>query len=50
MLTAMLVALALLTAAALPVWSHSREWGYLPCSGIALVLLTLIAMHLLAMV
>jgi hypothetical protein len=50
MLTAMLVVLALLTAAALPVWPHSREWGYVPCGGIALVLLLLIAMHLLYMI
>lgn len=50
MLTAMITALALLTLAAAPVWPHSRQWGYVPAAGIALVLLTLLAMHMLYMI
>jgi Protein of unknown function (DUF3309) len=49
MLTAMLAVLALLIAVALPLWPHSREWGYLPAAGIALVVL-LLGMHALYMI
>ncbi len=50
MLTVMFVGLALVAAAALPVWPHSRAWGYVPAAGIALVLLLLVAMHMMYMI
>ena len=50
MLTAMIVVLTLVAVAALPVWPHSRQWGYVPAAGIALLLLTLVAMHMLYMI
>ena len=46
MLTALWIVLALLAILALPVWPHSRVWGYLPAGGIALLLLTLVLLHL----
>lgn len=36
----------LLAAAALPRWSWSRQWGYLPSAGLLLVALLVLAMHL----
>jgi len=36
--TILIVILVLALVAALPRWSHSREWGYAPTGGLGLVL------------
>jgi hypothetical protein len=42
--TFLFVALMILLVGTIPVWRHSRSWGYLPSSGlgIALVVLTIL--------
>jgi uncharacterized protein DUF3309 len=35
----------LLAAAALPRWSWSRQWGYVPTAGLLLVALLVLVMH-----
>ena len=35
----LLIVFALLMLGALPTWPHSREWGYYPSGGFALVLI-----------
>jgi hypothetical protein len=47
MLGIILVAVLLLAlVGALPRWSHSREWGYLPTGGVGLVLLIVVVLLL----
>ena len=43
----LVVVLALALVGALPRWSHSREWGYLPTGGVGLVLLIVVILLLL---
>jgi hypothetical protein len=45
--TILIVLLILLLIGALPRWSHSREWGYLPSGGLGLILLILLILVLL---
>jgi len=40
--TILLIVLVLLFVGALPRWSHSRTWGYVPSGGLGLVLLLLV--------
>lgn len=40
--TILLVILILLLLGALPTWPHSRRWGYVPSSGLALALLIVV--------
>ena len=42
----LIVVLVLLLVAALPRWSHSRQWGYFPGGLLGLVLLVVIIMAL----
>ncbi|MDT8441177.1 MAG: DUF3309 family protein [Desulfuromonadales bacterium] len=44
--TAVLVVVILLLLGALPIWSHSRQWGYFPSGGLALILLILLLLML----
>lgn len=40
--TILIVILLLVLFGALPRWSHSRNWGYLPSGGLGLILLIVI--------
>jgi len=44
--TIVLVVVVLLLLGALPTWPHSRQWGYFPSSGLALILLILLLLML----
>jgi hypothetical protein len=39
MMTALIAGLALLLIGSLPLWPHSRQWGYTPSGGIGVVLI-----------
>jgi hypothetical protein len=45
--TILVVFLIIALVGALPRWSHSREWGYLPTGGVGLALLVVIILVLL---
>jgi hypothetical protein len=45
--TILVVVLILALLGALPRWSHSREWGYVPTGGVGLVLLIVVILVLL---
>jgi hypothetical protein len=45
--TILIVILVLALFGALPRWSHSRDWGYIPTGGLGLVLVVVIALLLL---
>jgi Protein of unknown function (DUF3309) len=45
--TILVVFLLLALFGALPRWSHSRDWGYLPTGGLGLVLLVVVVLVLL---
>jgi len=45
--TILIVFLVLALVGALPRWSHSREWGYVPTGGLGLVLLVVVVLLLL---
>jgi hypothetical protein len=45
--TILVVFLILAFVGALPRWSHSREWGYVPTGGLGLVLLVVVILVLL---
>jgi hypothetical protein len=36
------IAVLVALVAALPIWPHSRKWGFYPISGIALVILVIL--------
>jgi hypothetical protein len=40
--TILIVVLLLALLGALPRWSHSRDWGYLPTGGVGMVLLIVV--------
>ena len=42
--TILLIVLVLLLVGALPTWSHSSNWGYLPSGGLGLVVLVLLVL------
>ena len=44
--TILLIVLVLLLVGALPTWSHSSNWGYLPSGGLGLVVVILLALVL----
>lgn len=48
--TILIVILVLALLGALPRWSHSREWGYMPTGGLGLVLLIVVILVLLGRV
>ena len=43
----LLILVVLLLAGALPMWPHSRKWGYYPSGGLGLVLLILLILVLM---
>jgi hypothetical protein len=45
--TILIVVLILLLLGVIPVWPHSRGWGYFPTGGLGLVLVILIILVLL---
>ncbi|MBI5593449.1 MAG: DUF3309 domain-containing protein [Deltaproteobacteria bacterium] len=45
--TILLVILILALLGIIPVWPHSRSWGYAPSSGVGLVVIILIILLLL---
>jgi hypothetical protein len=45
--TILVVVLILALLGALPRWSHSREWGYMPTGGVGLVLVVVVVLLLL---
>jgi hypothetical protein len=45
--TVLIVILILALLGALPRWSHSRNWGYVPTGGVGVVLIVVIALLLL---
>lgn len=45
--TVLIVILVLAVLGALPRWSHSKDWGYLPTGGLGLVLLIVVILLLL---
>jgi hypothetical protein len=44
--TILLIVLILMLVGALPTWPHSRGWGYLPSSGLGLIVLVLVVLLL----
>jgi hypothetical protein len=46
MLTILIVILVLMLLGALPSWSHSRNWGYMPSGTLGLVVLILFVLLL----
>ncbi|HVC18712.1 MAG TPA: DUF3309 family protein [Vicinamibacterales bacterium] len=46
MLAILFVILVVILLGVVPVWPHSRRWGYYPSSGLGLVLLVLIILML----
>lgn len=44
--TILLILLILLLLGAIPVWPHSRDWGYYPGGGLGVVLLIVIILLL----
>ncbi len=45
--TLLIVLLVLVLMGALPRWSHSRNWGYVPTGGVGLALLIVVVLVLL---
>lgn len=45
--TLLIVLLILLLLGALPRWSHSRSWGYIPSGGVGLALAIIVVLVLL---
>jgi hypothetical protein len=45
--TILLIVLILMLVGALPTWSHSANWGYLPSGGLGLVVLVVIVLLVL---
>jgi hypothetical protein len=48
--TLLLIILVLMLLGVIPVWPHSRSWGYGPTSGLGLVLIILLVLILLGRV
>ncbi len=45
--TILLVLLILMLMGVIPVWSHSRSWGYGPSGGVGLILLIVLVLLLM---
>lgn len=48
--TILLIVLILLLLGALPVWPHSRSWGYGPTGGIGLLVVILIVLLIMGLI
>jgi hypothetical protein len=46
----LIVVLILALLGALPRWSHSRQWGYVPTGGVGLVLIVVVVLVLLGQI
>jgi hypothetical protein len=46
----LLIILVLVLIGALPTWSHSRSWGYMPSGGLGLVLLIVIVLLVMGVI
>ena len=46
MLTYLFVALIIMLVGAIPIWRHSRNWGYLPSSGLGVAVVVLAVLML----
>lgn len=46
----LLIILVLILIGALPTWSHSRSWGYMPSGGLGLVLVIVIVLLVLGVI
>ena len=44
--TILLIVLVLLLVGAVPVWPHSRSWGYYPSGGVGLLVIVLLVLLL----
>lgn len=44
--TILLIIFVLMLLGALPTWSHSRNWGYLPSGGLGLIVVILLILLL----
>lgn len=42
--TILLIVVLLVLIGALPTWSHSASWGYLPSGGLGIVLVVIVAL------
>ena len=45
--TILLIVLILMLVGALPTWSHSKNWGYVPTGGLGLVVIIIIVLLLM---
>jgi hypothetical protein len=45
--TILLVVLILALLGIIPIWPHSRSWGYAPSGGVGLIVIVLVALLLL---
>jgi len=48
--TILIIILILALIGALPSWSHSRSWGYVPSGGLGLVLVVVIVLLLMRVI
>jgi hypothetical protein len=48
--TVLIVILILALLGAMPRWSHSRQWGYVPSGGVGLVLVVVVILVLLGQI
>jgi hypothetical protein len=42
--TILIICLILALVGALPRWSHSRDWGYIPTGGLSLILVVIVVL------
>ena len=47
LVTILVVVLVMALLGVLPKWPHSRQWGYIPSSGVGLVLIVVVILMLL---
>ncbi len=45
--TVLLILLVLMLVGAVPIWPHSRDWGYLPSGGMVLIILIVLVLMLI---
>jgi Protein of unknown function (DUF3309) len=45
--TILIIVLVLALVGALPRWSHSKEWGYVPTGGVGMVLIIVVILLLM---
>ena len=48
--TVLIVILILALLGAMPRWSHSRQWGYVPSGGVGLILVVVVILVLLGQI